>query len=267
MFLLFGSIIHTSLYYGILVRGNYFSTKGASNFFTSVSRLQKSLKVEDAEYAVTGSSLVGRFPAREKMLNLGIDGSTSVKSLQALETGEFKIPKTIIIEANLIMGWQTIEGDPLFDYLKGVHFKAGQHCRLLAAESRPSDVVYSFLRKKQDSHGKLEAKLKKVEIENPKFIDSKLAETTEYKNIVELILRAKKNQTRIIIVWIPNGIGSQGRIERIQNYAKSIAASVGCEYIDMMFLDRDDTVTYTDGVHLTKESAEFVLDTLLKTIE
>jgi hypothetical protein len=127
-----------------------------SNYQSNLIRLEHSLLSPTANAALVGSSITGRLLPEyfsqtpwPQIANLGLDGSGPVLGLELLASRS-NIPPILVIEANLLMVPEGINDRTLRKSVNGLGFQLARHIPFLRAESRPTSLLYSWLKRRQE---------------------------------------------------------------------------------------------------------------------
>lgn len=127
-----------------------------SNYQSNLIRLEHALLGPTAQAALVGSSITGRLLPEyfsdtpwTQIANLGLDGSGPLLGLELL-AARSNIPPILVMEANLLMVPEGINDRTLRNAVDGLGFKLARHIPFLRAEARPTSLLYSWLKRRQE---------------------------------------------------------------------------------------------------------------------
>ncbi len=245
------------------------TTKSESNFFSSVARIQTGQRGQ-AETLLLGSSITGRLPDRSAgfagVANLGIDGGSAADTLRALDRGLIELPPRVIVEGNTLHRAAGQEPGEVARAMESGWFAVGREIPNLGATARPSAFLYSWLMERK--HGgpgsgdtaalptgsvpRIPAKNEAPPLEGA---DEELAE-----ELAAILRRLESKGCRVTMVLLPPGADADSPKRRIP---LAIACRAGVRWWDLTEGLPAGTVEFTDGVHMSPESASATLTSLL----
>ncbi len=274
--LVFTILLLAMIHLGIIRWGKIDGVKEHSNYFSSLSRIETAMNVVTADIAICGSSLSGRLPASENIINLGVDGGSAGQSLNILKNGKFSKPNIICIEANSLYSDTLEQEDKIVDVVNSITFNWRRGVTLFQSHNRPTGLFYKVIRSKfmpnnQRPSGNNEVKNIEIGIPSEGFSvveNVDWVKKSSFNKCVQQLRHIKNNGVEtLVIVWIPNGVGSGDRKESLKNYAKAVAGETRAYFIDLEGLETNGSIQYSDGVHLSPSSAEYTQECLLNSIK
>lgn len=255
-----------------------------SNYQSNLIRLEHSLLNTSASAALVGSSITGRLLPEyfaqtpwPQIANLGLDGSGPLLGLELL-AARSNIPPSLVIEANLLMVPEGINDRTLRNAVDGFGFKLARHIPFLRAETRPTSLLYSWLKRRQELHaaspetplpenptqsttpppptqaaaGKPTQQETRMDLNTPE-------ELAAHKQRVYSLCRALKARgIRVILVRFPTQyVPIQTEFHPL-DFTGDLAKDLSIPRIDLglQFQRAGHTPTFTDGTHLAPASAQ-----------
>jgi hypothetical protein len=239
-----------------------------TNYHANVIRLQTFLFGPRAGAALVGSSIFGRMlpsyfdgtPLRP-VANLGIDGSGPLFSLELISN---RPPDVVLVETNrLCRGFGSNEV-MLREAIQSPLFQAASQISFLRAESRPSAILYSWLKRHQDTFTppapQTAAMLQKAPSVLPLAPAELPPDFEPTKNQMRTaLLDARAKGSRIMLVRIPTG-GRTPLEEAMVQAGTELGRELKITEIELEAecLARGYHLAYTDGTHMTPASAKQV---------
>ena len=243
-----------------------------SNYVANQIRLQAmESSTSDINIVTCGSSLTARLlttqiDSKKKNLNLGLDGSSAIFSSKVLREYN-KIPEILVIEMNAIFSY-TVDNDIILNegMVSGTN-KLAKYFPLVRAEYRPVTILYSRVKNYKDSKLKIDIDAKTEPIiktvKTYKYDSPDNVEYRESKALEAIIQTALKDRVRIVLAMIPDG--EHKRLKERLLVEKML------EKYDVEFLDLktplNNRMKYSDGLHLSVPSAQFVTDMLERALQ
>jgi len=232
-----------------------------SNLQTNLIRLHHYLTSSNQpKIVLVGSSMGGRLDSKYfskeglHVANLGLDGSRPMYSLDLLLHGE-KLPKTILIEGNTIFWDYTGNDASISKAIISPTFKIGKWFPLLSPDARFSSIIFSTLKDLKEGKGKgMLVEYKEVGTGSP------LPRPKLFDESADLIRKLKEKGVSLLMVIIPSGTR-----ESDPTAIRSLASEIGIPLLEIRnFLpDHGNGLRYSDGMHLSDESAKEVVHALV----
>ncbi len=241
-----------------------------SNYVANQMRLQAmEYGPNEINIAVTGSSLTARLDAQELTdegvsLNLGLDGSNAIFSANELiDSG--KIPNVLIIELNTIYRETDKNDRVLAEGMQSGTHKLAKYFTLVRAQSRPVTIIYSKSKSFKDS--KLNTSLEAIDYLNIKPQNSYIAKGNNGNHepcpeLENLIIKAQEKDIRVVLLIIPDGINKPFKYGSL---VEEMISKHEVEILDMK-TPFSDKMTYTDGLHLSEPSAQFITEVIANAL-
>jgi hypothetical protein len=228
-----------------------------SNLQTNLIRIHQYLNCDKKpEIVLVGSSMGGRLDAKYfakegfQIANLGLDGSRPIYSLELL-LNEKKLPRTILIEGNTIFWDYTGNDASITKEMGSPTFQLGKRIPLLSPDARFSSIIFSKLKDLKESKGKgmlveYKGANSGTTRSRPKLFD----------DAAGLIQKLREKGCSIIVVIIPSGTR-----ESDPTAIQSLSSETGVPLLQVRdFLpDHGNRLRYSDGMHLSDESAKDVV--------
>jgi len=216
-------------------------TFAESNLVSNQIRIQNLESKEEGACVILGSSMVARLnpdvvseQAGLPVVQLGLDGGSGKIGVEILKQSGYE-PALLVVEMNGLLLEGGVNEESLLGQLGEPVFKLAKVIPSVRAESRPSAVVYSQLKRDlgQDDLSVLEKK----------WID-------EFQ---ESLRTLKISGRRIILLLLPNGERANDREYLVTN---ALAESLGAQVLDLKAQAEEGEYFYTDGLHLDLPSGE-----------
>lgn len=247
------------------------TNKSESNFFSSVARIQTGIR-DQPDIMLLGSSITGRLPDRSQgfpgVANLGCDGSNAIDTLRAMDRGQLPCAPLVIIEGNTL--YRSVGGSrsEIATAIGSPWFRIGCHLPNLSATSRPAAFLYSHLLSNRIGHGGAAQASSLVASNTPSIaaFQSPSVSQQEAALIAEvsgMIDRLGKKGTRFLVTILPPGGDSQSAHVRLP---KALALEANVPFWDLSTAVADGSIRFTDGVHMTPQSAASIMTLLLANL-
>jgi hypothetical protein len=224
---------------------------------------------------LVGTSITGRvLPEFFKeqgleVYNLGLDGCIPRTGLE-LVLKKDKLPKIILLEAPSYPRDRRANDIEILEAIQGITFKLGRFLPIVRASSRPSSILYSLLKKKQDARadtGALPGKgVPTVPSAVPAAVPVQASGQTpevindpeiEIKSLEQTIGSLTARNVEVILVRLPAG-NQKTRIETGQpDLADRLSASLSLKILDVAstLKTRGVILSFSDGLHMRGPSA------------
>jgi hypothetical protein len=262
------TVVFTSGYSFFLRTASVTAEVAESNFQSNLIRLQTFLFEPPPRAVLVGSSLTGRLAPRyfagtplDSIANLGLDGSGPAVGLDLLVQHPSPL---VVIEENHLLKSKFANDAVLEATLKSFGFRLSRYARVLRAESRPSSVLYSWMKARATRQSEVSptwttplltsASPSAVGTINPQPDEADSLKTTVRQQVT--ILRSHGAQ--VVFVRFPSGERFSASKSSSCMFANELARELGLREIDLQLeLARiGQPVSYSDGIHLTPKSAQ-----------
>lgn len=248
----------------ILVRTGWEARFGESNYQANLIRIEGYLtRPRTPTVVLVGSSVAGRlrpefFPARPGFdpATLGLDGSTPLVGLEVVGR-RAELPALLLIETYLLDRPPNRNDAGLLAALDSPGLALARRDPLFRTASRPSSLLYSWLKSRRD----VEAPGRPPESgggaaaapAGPR--DGRAAAAD--RHWPEHLRRLQANGVQIAFLDVPIGETSPAGAEVPDDTAAGLARLLGIPRLDLRaeLFRRQVPLRYTDGIHLTAESA------------
>lgn len=263
-----GCIVSASLHFFVIKLDVVPAGKTESNYFSNRARLQHASAQRSADVAFVGSSITGRLPCQDtnNLMNLGFDGDTSMQGLIAMKSGIFKKPSVCFVEVNRLISSAHSNEKIALTAID----KLAESVLNAKSDNRPSSLIYRAL-----YHWKSESScaanlgepfLMKFEKPNFDSYDSRqLKQLEKFRHIVKVI-QSLSDKTRFILVFYPVGYHSIDWPAGSPDDGRLLASALQLEFLDLHHTKFDNPLRFSDSTHLDEQSARFVRDCLMRTI-
>lgn len=243
------------------------TTKSESNYFSSIARIQNGIRT-GPDISLLGSSRIARLPEWSSdgrmIANMGCDGGSAAITLRAIDQNIIPPAHLIVIEGNTLLHDLEQRGWEISQALHSPWFRIGVHFPLLSATGRPSAFVYSKLLslKTGDADHHDGPVLPVSSHATPYPQAQEISESAELliEEITPIFDRLKAQGIRILLVILPPGTDEDSLNIKIP---RELSRRTSTPLLDLTDGLPDDAVHYTDGVHMTPESAAAALRTIL----
>jgi len=262
-------------YWYIVATFNLNAVLAETNANSGLIRLQRLRDADAPVSAIAGSSMIARlnenviFDAmNSKPINMGIDGGNSLYATHKIvDSGN--IVKILVIEANTIMQ-KPSENMNSLEYAEGaLDYKLSKYVPLLKRKYRPVSLLYNALKLYKDNRnpevvinrGAMDAIQMEFFTFQIEFDNDELEILNQW---VDLIKKLQAGKTQLLLVMLPDGSP-----ERINEYrfGKKLAAKCNLPFLDLKQQLSDLPLVYSDGRHLTYQSANIVSYAIRSAIE
>ena len=214
--------------------------------------------------------MTGRLPDRSQgfvgVANLGCDGSSAVDTLRAMDAGILPSAPVLIIEGNTLYRSVNAEPNEIARVMDSPWFNIGKHVQNLGATARPAAFVYSKLMAHKLGAGRQTATIEitpsnapSIPIGSPPTLSH--AESLLIDELFALLSRLKNRGSKFIITVIPPGGNSDSASVRLP---MALALKAQVPYWNIHHGLQEDTISYTDGIHMNPSSAATIMTLLSK---
>jgi len=256
-----------ALAYGLWARtGLGHAELAETNFEANLIRLQSFLFERPPHAVLAGSSITGRLlpsyfagTSLAPMANLGLDGSGTLFALELVRTNPVPV---VILEENTFLRPPNLNEQLLAQTLSGFNFRLSKYLPLLRAKSRPSSMLYTWLKLRGDREG-----LKAAAPEPSTTTASALAPLpspsedaafeTVHNQLRDGIKQLREHGCRVVLLRLPSGQSLPSAGDLAATLGEALAREFNLQRVDLgqECLNRGESVTFTDGIHLSAGSA------------
>lgn len=200
--------------------------------------------------------------------NLGLDGASPDTGLR-LTLMRRPAPALVLLEGHLLSKRAGPNDRQLLELATGVGMKITALAPLTRVEARPSTVLYGWLKERRGgpeagAGGPVTARVVSAAQAEK---DAAGLDPDWRPRIRKLIAALQEQGSRVVLVRLPSGIGDPADPES-PNELDAIAGELGLPLVDLLRLSRQGrmTVSYTDGLHLTPQSARAISRVLAEAV-
>lgn len=252
--------------YGVWARaGLWHAELAENNFEANLIRLQTFLFERPPHAVLVGSSITGRLlPSYFKgtslapMANLGLDGSGTLFALELVRTNPVPI---VIVEENTLLRPPNVNEQLLAQTLAGFNFRLSKYLPLLRAKSRPSSMLYTWL-KLRSRDGAKEAVAEGPSAAGPAVAtlpspSEEAAFETVHNQLRNEIKQLVEHGCRVVLLRLPSGHILTSASDPAATLGQTLAREFNLLRVDLgqECASRGESVTFTDGIHLSAGSA------------
>lgn len=255
-----------ALAYGVLARSGFWRAQLAeTNFEANLIRLQTFFFEPPPHSVLVGSSMTGRLlpsyfdgTSLARMANLGLDGSGTLFALELVRTNPAPV---VIIEENTFLRPPNSNETLLAATLAGFNFRLSKHVPLLRAKSRPSSILYTWLklRSKEGAVATTTEPSPAAELDaNSLPVPSQdAAYEAVHNQLRDGIKQLLEHDCRVVLLRLPSGRGLASSNDRAAALSEALAREFNLQRVDLgqECASRGELLTYTDGIHLSAVSA------------
>lgn len=260
-------------YWFVVNTFNYNAVFAETNINAGLIRLQSLRNSDEPLSVIVGSSMMAKLHDEvifddESMnpVNMGIDGGSAIYAAQKVVESEKNV-QAIVIEANIIMKQPSGNMALLDDATDSLHYKASEYIPVLRRGYRPVSLIYDALKRYKDNRDATADEYTDVSsliVEYPEtpplFAGREEQSAVIWGDIIESL---QNKGTRIILVMLPDG-DPQRADEYV--FTRKIASKYKLPFVDLKRQLSGLGLSYSDGRHLTYQSARFVSGTIRELI-
>ena len=242
---------------------------------SSLINIQGALYADQRDVAVVGSSISARlldefFEERGvPVAGLALDAQGPALGIDLLVEAD-RVPATIAVEVNRSLYSSSGNEDTILDTVRSPSFDLADPVPGLRAESRPTSVLYSELKRRRDGAGEADAgagfsPLVYTIESDPNFDPSVLTE--EQRDGVARVRESLDTATAAgacIVFYIAPDQGFAGPAE--QAFVEELSFAYRAPVVDLRQIEQQTSLGYTDYIHLDIPSARLVSHVLADTI-
>lgn len=252
--------------YGLLARAGLWRAELAeTNFDANLIRLQSFLFERPPHAVLVGSSITGRLlpsyftgTSLAPMANLGLDGSGTLFALELICTNPVPV---VIIEENTFLRPPNSNEQLLAQTLLGFNFRLSKYFPLLRARNRPSSILYTWVKLRGREHATaavVEPAAASAPGVAPLPSPSEDATfETVHNQLRNEIKKLLEHGCRVVILRLPSGQSLTSATDRAATLGETLAREFSLLRVDLgqECASRGESITFTDGVHLSAGSA------------
>lgn len=255
-----------ALVYGILGRAGLWRAELAeTNFEANLIRLQTFFFEPVPHSVLVGSSMTGRLlPSYFKgtsmgpVANLGLDGSGTLFGLELVRTNPVPL---VILEENTFLRPSNSNEELLAATLASFNFRLSKHVPLLLAKSRPSSILYTWL--KLRGQGRTGRAMTEPLPSAESAADSLPSPSQNagfdaaHQQLRDGIKQLLAHGCRVVLLRLPTGSHAVSTNEPTVALSESLAREFNLVRVDLgqECASHGQPLTYTDGLHLSAGSA------------
>lgn len=248
-----------------------------SNYESNLIRLQQSLLGPPPPAALVGSSITGRLlpeyfggTAVSHVANLGLDGSGPLLGMELL-SGHGPLPPVVVVEANLLMVPEGENDKVLRDAAAGFGFRLAGHAEALRAETRPTSLLYAWLKRRKDERAAVVAGVSGgVRSEQEVRLDRNTPAELEAhrEKVFEAFRKALASGSRLILIRYPTASSVVQESFHPLDFTGTLATNLSVRRIDLgrELRARGHEPQFTDGTHLSAASARVAAGVVAEAI-
>jgi hypothetical protein len=252
--------------YGLLARAGLWRAQLAeTNFQANLIRLQTFFFESPPHSVLVGSSMTGRLlpsyfegTSLARMANLGLDGSGTLFALELVRTNPVPI---VIIEENTFLRPPNSNETLLAATLAGFNFRLSKYVPLLRAKSRPSSILYTWLklRSKEGTVGATTQPVPAAESDANSLPSTSqdAGDEAVHNQLRDGIKQLLEHRCRVVLLRLPSGRDRAITNDRAAALSETLAREFNLLRVDLgqECASRGELLTYTDGIHLSARSA------------
>lgn len=250
-----------------------------SNYEANRLRMENWMLGPPAPAVLVGTSMTGRLLSSDfdgtplaGLANLGLDGASPETGLRLTLLRE-PAPPLILLEVQLLAKRPGPNDRQLLELATGVGLQVSRYLPLTRADARPSTVLYAWMKSHQKGMvdaGGPERESSPAEVEDPAVAAENAAAMDQDWRIrmVPLLQQLQERGSRVVLVRLPAGKNNPVDPEAL-NPADLIAGELGLPLVDLLRWTRKEglAVSYSDGLHLSPQSAAAVSKLMVKALE
>jgi hypothetical protein len=235
-----------------------------SNLQSNLIRISRYLHAPKVERVILGSSISGRLledyfnDEGVSISNLGLDGSRPLYGFEVLRKRQ-DLPQRLLVEVNLLFQPRGANDTALDEAVESPTFRLGAMLPSVKAENRPSSLLYTLLKGRQDAAGATsEATL------SAQGDDGEVPLPPTYEEVSSQLNRLRNEGVKVTLLLIPTG-----KLDRYSREGKRLAKELGLPMLTLreMLPDNGKSLRYSDGKHLTADSAREVVRALADVLK
>jgi len=228
-----------------------------TNYTANRMRIERFLEGPTPKCLIVGTSIAGRLlPSYfkgsnlENIVNLGLDGASPITGLQ-LAIGQPKTPELVLLEAHRLWNPVRANDHQLLAQSKGMDRRLHREVTLTKAESRPTTVLYGWLKSHQrQERGQV------TEAKGPINAKDSLKSVPHPEELIRAVRELEARGTKVVLIRLP--VGRENPVDpRGQDDVDLLVKDLGLPTIDLyrQSLEWVEPIRYSDGLHLAPESA------------
>lgn len=240
----------------------------SSNMVTNLIRLESLQHVPRGALAFAGSSVTGRLApslfstTAMPIVNIGLDGCATMDAATSLLNAN-QPPAILFLEMNAMGPRDPASFAAVKTAMSSLRMNASSVLPFLQAKERPIDLVYSSLNSIK-AQGSTNAELVWREaISHPPAIpipddpDGKVAPFIRQSR--ETLVRLRNSGVTLAFLLVPDSYLHGGRLNEGRGISQSLAAELGIPLFDLGQAGNVESLSWTDGIHLTPAASREVV--------
>ncbi len=241
-----------------------------TNYVANRLRIERFLLDPAVSNVVVGTSISGRLlpsyfsgTTLASMANLGLDGGNPDTGL-ALILKQERPPERVFLEVHRLIMPAAANDAQLLNLTKGPGLELSRWATLTRAMSRPSTVLYAWLKGRQTGGGSVMTP--GVEPSRPGVVKAQ-PDPHWAARIREKVRQVQARGTKVYLLRLP--VGRENPADaRAKSFADEASSELGLPLIDLYRLSQVEGVEirYTDGLHLTPQSAVWLANRLAQAV-
>jgi hypothetical protein len=239
---------------------------GETNYTANRLRIERFLETPAPRSLIVGTSIAGRLlPSYfegsnlENIVNLGLDGASPITGL-LLALEQTNAPGVILLEAHRLQNPRRANDEQLLALSRGIDRHFHKSVTLTKAESRPSTVLYGWLKSNQGA-GRAQPAPKRL----TNNVTEILKPIEKPKELMDAIQALQARGSKVVLLRLPVGRENPADPKAKDDIDLS-AQQLGLPLIDLyrQSLGWENPVGYSDGLHLAPESARRLAKALVE---
>jgi hypothetical protein len=245
---------------------------GESNFQSNIIRVDDYFYGREKEAALVGTSITGRILPEYfqeqgvAVANLGLDGCIPRTGIE-LVLKKRKLPVTVFVEARNDLHEPRGNDMEILGFVEGITFKLGRWLPLMRADERPSSMLYSWIKKKNDARqnpqivpvgivegGKSDPDSAHVSLSTSLQTQIEVQATADMQNALATLLA---RGVHVVLMRLPVGGHEPRKAGDTPDVTDRLAAALSLEVLDVASILREHgiPVAFSDGTHMIAPSA------------
>lgn len=240
----------------------------SSNLMTNLIRLEGLQHVPPHALALAGSSVTGRLnpslfsTATPPVVNIGLDGCATMDAAQSLLKANQE-PDILFLEMNTMSPRDPASFAAVKAALSPVRMRASAVLPFLQAKERPVDLLYSSISSLKSPGSSDRALLWRNEVSAPPAVampadpDGQIATYLETTRATLTDLRNRG--VRLAFLLVPDSFLHSDRLDVGISISQTLAAEFDLPVFDLRQAGNVESLSWTDGIHLTPTAAKEVV--------
>jgi len=228
-----------------------------TNYTANRMRIERFLEGPKPKCLIVGTSIAGRLlpsyfkgSGLENIVNLSLDGASPITGLQ-LTLGQPKTPDLVLLEAHRLWNPVRANDHQLLALSQGMDRRLHSEVTLTKADSRPTTVLYGWLKSHQHQEGG-----QVTEAKGPVNASGVLKTVPRPEELIRAVHELEARGTKVVMIRLP--VGRENPVDpKGQDDVDLLVKDLGLPTIDLyrQSLEWAEPIRYSDGLHLAPESA------------